>query len=129
MAKIKGPATKKGQQKRVFFKALFEEIFCAFHITFYVRREGFIVLEKMFCTCFGKDIVYFRNYFVHFFWETISAFEETFCISVNMWCIIKESYFVFQKTVWCNSRNILSIIKERLYAFQTIFCAFFKERF
>ena len=35
---------KNGQQERAFFQALFEETFYAFYITFYVRREGFLVL-------------------------------------------------------------------------------------
>ena len=39
--------------------------------------------------------------------------HRVFEIKANIWFIIKESYFVFQKNIWYNSRNILSIIKER----------------
>ena len=73
--------------------------------------------------------MYFRNYFVHFFGRQFFAFEEAICMSENIWCIIKESCFVFQKNIWCNSRNILRIIKERFCVFKTVFYAFFKERF
>ena len=57
--------------------------------------------------CFRIDFVYFRNYFEQVLWKILCIrgntsriiFGNILFISKNIWCVIKERFFVFHKTL------------------------------
>ena len=86
----------------------------------YILGRILCISEIILCNFRGKFSA-FEEYFVHYFWKYFFAFQK------NIWCN-SGNILDMSKSIWCNSGNIWCIMKERFCVFKKTLGTFFQER-